>query len=111
MDFKSLFHTITDKVKDAVHHLQGSKDKFSLVELASFIKNDSNTIKTSRQLLGIDLHEYTLTKNDIQFILESKGKLTEKILSLTVTKEGKTLIKYRSYEHKVSTDMMITLLS
>lgn len=109
LDFKTIFHTITDKVKEAVHHLQGNNNKFSLVELASFIKNDSNTIKTSRHLLGIDLHEYTLTENDVHFLLETKGKSPEKILSLSVLKEGKALIKYRSYEPKMSSDMMISI--
>lgn len=104
MDFKSLFHTITDKVKEAVNQLQGNNDKLSLVDLASFIKNDSNTIKTSRHLLGIDLHEYTLTENDVDFLLETKGKVPEKILSLTVLNDGKALLKYRSYEPKASLD-------
>lgn len=108
MDFKSIFHTITDKVKEAVHHLQGSNDKITVVELASFIKKDSNTIKMSRQLLGIDLHEYSLSENGVNFILETKGKSPEKILSLTVLKDGKTLIKYRSYE-KPTSDLTIPL--
>ena len=109
MDIKAIFHTITDKVKEAVHHLQGINEKFSLVDLASFIKKDPNTIKTSRQLLGIDLHVYSLTESDIEFILETKGKSPEKILSLTILKEGKNLIKYRSYEPKASPDMMVSL--
>lgn len=110
LDFRSIFHTITDKVKEAVQHFQGNNDKFSLTELASFIKNDSNTIKTSRHLLGINLHEYTLTENDVQYLLETKGKSPEKILSLSVLKDGKSLIKYRSYEPKTSINTQRGLL-
>ncbi len=106
MDFKSLFHTITDKVKETVHQLQGNNDNFSLVDLASFIKNDSNTIKSSRHLLGIDLHEYTLTENGVKFLLETKGKVPEKILSLTILKDGRALIKHRSYDLKASSDLI-----
>ena len=108
MDFKSIIHTITDKVKEAVSHLQGNNDKLSLDDLASFIKNNSNTIKSSRHLLGIDLHEYNLTENDINFTLETKGRSSEKIVALTVIKSGKALIKYRSYDPKASLNMVFS---
>lgn len=103
MDFKTIIHTIAGKIKEAVHHIQADKEKISIDEFASYIMKDSNTVKTSRHLLGIDFHEYALDVNKLQFLLETKGNSIEKILSLTVIKDGKAIFKYRSYEaHPIS---------
>lgn len=109
MDLKSIIHTVTDKIVDAVQHLQGNNEKIPLTKLASYIKEDPNTVKTSHHLLGIDLHEYHVEANDLQFILETKGKSSEKTLALTVLKEGTPLFKYRSYEPNYTPDMTIAL--
>lgn len=109
LDFKSLFHKVTDKFKEAFQHIQRSHDKLSIDDVASYIKKHTNTVKTSRHLLGIDLHEYTLKENSLHFILETKGSSSEKILSLTILTEGKPLFKYKSYNPTFSSTMTVSL--
>lgn len=109
LDFKAIFHTIAGKIKEAVHNIQGDSEKISIDEIAAYITKESNTIKTSRHLLGIDFHEYSLDLNKLQFLLETKGNSIEKILSLTVIKEGKAILKYKSYEVSPSSKRLISL--
>lgn len=111
LDLRSIFHKFTDKVKEAVQHVQGNNDKISLSALTSYIKKEANTSKTSRYLLGIDLHEYTLKEKDLQFILETRGPSAdkEKVLSLTILNEGKPIFKYKSYDPMASPNMTISL--
>lgn len=109
MDLKSILHTVTDKIVDVIQYLQGNNEKIPLTKLTTFIKEDPNTVKTSRHLLGIDLHEYQVKSDNLQFILETKGKSSERILALTVLKDGTTLFKYRSYLPNYTPDMTVAL--
>lgn len=115
MDIKSIISTLTEKITGSLKQIQDTvstylhSEKITISDLAAFIKEDSNTIKTSRHLLGLDFNQYELTAGQLHFVLETKGKLKEKILALTLINQGRAIIKYRSYDQNATTNKTVSI--
>lgn len=115
MNFKSVFHNITEKVTETVNHFQGTvydilnREKVNVNDLANFIKDHPITNKITKKLLDITLNDYKLSINDVQFLMETRGEGdTEKVLSVTVVNNSKLIVKYRSYDPASSKGLKIS---
>lgn len=116
VEMKTIMTTFTETITGTIQHIQQvisnylQSEKITALDLATFIKDDTSTLKSARQLLGITYHKYELNKDELLFVLETKGEENEKILSLTVYNKGQAIIKYRSYDRNASPDKTFTLM-
>lgn len=115
MNIKTVLTKLAEKITGTFNQIQDTvssylhSEKITISDLATFIKEDANTLKKSKHFLGLDFNQYELIQGDLHFILETKGKEVEKILALTLYSKGNAFIKYRSYDPKTNSTKTISI--
>jgi hypothetical protein len=90
---KALLSDAVDYVKEKITGLTGSTS-VTVMQLAEYIQNQPETIRTEKELLGTPYSFYHLEKEDVTYYLETK---CSRILQLDVNAKDQNIVSYRSY--------------
>ncbi|RXI97823.1 hypothetical protein DS745_15795 [Anaerobacillus alkaliphilus] len=96
---KNIFKKLTNKAQSMFETLGEMVQRgVTVEEVSEMVKNNEDTKKTSKTLLGITYDFYKLKIQDLTFHLEVKKEVVDRILYFKVSTPEHTVFTYRSYE-------------
>lgn len=102
---KKIVSKSQEKLNHAGEYLKDKLTEFNesspvtVVQLADYIQAQPDTVRTSKEWLGLPYRFYRLEKKEVTYYLEMVGST---ILQLDVRDEEEAIVSYRSYRHRAN---------